>query len=325
LAERAAGTYDRPEFAWREQRGYVDQALAALAGSSLHDAAVAAQAMPPADEADWTVIPADGRTLILGECTVVVDPATGALSRCDHAGRTWAGPERPLGLLRYQVYGGEDYERYFTSYNPDPNETNARLWFYGDFAKPGLEKVLATGSTFAPRLTMLEHRRDGLRATCTFATEAQTRFGCPRGVTLTWTAQGSGLRLTVRWHGKQATRIPEALWLGFHPQLDDADGWRLRILGRQVDPRRVVSKGARALHAVEAVEGRDARGGCTLTPLDSALIAPGRPRLVEFADAGADPNGEGLWANLHNTAWGTNYPMWYDEDAVLRFDLGFAS
>jgi hypothetical protein len=328
LAERAAGSYDRAEYAWREQRAYVDQALAALAGSSLHEAALAALAMDDSGTEgrvpDWTTVAAEGGALTLGACTVAVDPATGALARCDHAGRGWATRERPLGLLRYQVYGGNDYERYFTSYNPDPNEANARLWFYGDFAKPGLERVLAEGCTFAPRLVRLEQRAGAVRATCAFADEAQTRFGCPRRVTLTWTAQGSGLRLTVRWSGKQASRIPEALWLGFHPQLDDAEGWRMQILGRAIDPRRVVSKGARALHAVEEVSGRDARGGCTLTPLDSALIAPGRPRLVEFADAVADPNGEGLWANLHNTAWGTNYPMWYDEDAVLRFDLAFA-
>ena len=29
----------------------------------------------------------------------------------------------------------------------------------------------------------------------------------------------------------------------------------------------------------------------------------------------------GVWFNLYNNMWNTNFPMWYDEDALFRFRI----
>jgi hypothetical protein len=85
-------------------------------------------------------------------------------------------------------------------------------------------------------------------------------------------------------------------------------------MGVRIDPCDVVAGGGRFLHAVEAVEA----GDFTLVPLDAALVAPGGPRLLRADDASPDL-GRGISVNLHNNVWGSNFPMWYGEDARFRF------
>jgi hypothetical protein len=295
-AERAAGKYDHLEDSWSEQRAYLDQALALLGPSQL------------ADQARAALIPAEPLAEAESPWAVTADPQTGALT-ARQGGRTLTGLARP----RYQVFGASEYERFFSTYNPDP--VNTRVWAWADFAKPGLEAVLTSGRTWEPAVTAITTTPGRVEVAYAFAAEAVERFGAPRRLTVE-AVTGSDLTITLRWSGKSASRVPEALWLGFVPDLAPG-GWRLRKLGRLVDPFNVVSKGARSLHAVEAAVHAD---GLTLTPLDAPLLAVGRPRLVEFADCPATAD-EGLWSGLFNTAWGTNFPMWSDEDATFRFTL----
>jgi hypothetical protein len=57
-----------------------------------------------------------------------------------------------------------------------------------------------------------------------------------------------------------------------------------------------------------------------LTTPDAPLIAPGRPALLDFHDTLPDPQ-DGVHVNLYNNVWGTNFPMWFEEDALFRFTV----
>ena len=54
--------------------------------------------------------------------------------------------------------------------------------------------------------------------------------------------------------------------------------------------------------------------------LDSPLIAFGEKSPLNFSRTQADLS-EGVYCNLFNNAWGTNYIMWYGEDMRFRFVL----
>lgn len=57
-------------------------------------------------------------------------------------------------------------------------------------------------------------------------------------------------------------------------------------------------------------------------PLDSPLVAPGEPSLLDFNNR--QPNLEkGLHFCLWNNLWGTNFPMWFEEDCRFRFKIDF--
>lgn len=293
-AERASGRYDHLEDSWTEQRSYLDQALTLLGPS------------PLADQARAALIPSSPTARADSPWSVTADPVTGALT-ARHGEHIFTN----LALPRYQVFGAADYERFFAAYNPDP--VNTRGWAWSDFAKPGLEAVLPEGKTFNPLLEAIETSPGRVQVTYGFAPEASVRFGAPRSFIVEAVA-GEHLTITARWSGKSASRIPEALWLGFAPALAPA-GWRLRKLGRLIDPLHVVAKGARSLHAIEEAVHLD---HLFLTPLDAPLMAVGRPRLVTFDEV--LPNAaEGLWSCLFNTTWGTNFTMWSEEDASFRY------
>ncbi len=83
----------------------------------------------------------------------------------------------------------------------------------------------------------------------------------------------------------------------------------------------MVSQGARTLHAVDQRMRCDDDGhGFELTTLDAPLVAPGQPSLLNFHNQPPDMRG-GVHVNLYNNIWGTNFPMWFEDDALFRFKL----
>jgi hypothetical protein len=96
-------------------------------------------------------------------------------------------------------------------------------------------------------------------------------------------------------------------------------------MGNMISPLEVVRKGNRKLHAIERrVVYRDEEGGLTLESLDAPLLAPGEPSLLNFNNK-QPPLKRGVHFNLYNNVWGTNFPMWYGEDARFRFVLRVAA
>jgi hypothetical protein len=83
----------------------------------------------------------------------------------------------------------------------------------------------------------------------------------------------------------------------------------------------VVENGNRHLHAIgQGVRASLAGKTLTVSPLDSALVAPGKPSLLDFNNQQPDL-AEGMHFCLLNNLWGTNFPMWFEEDCRFRFEV----
>jgi len=65
---------------------------------------------------------------------------------------------------------------------------------------------------------------------------------------------------------------------------------------------------------------RDASSTLELETLDAPLVAPGERSLLNFTNMQPPLTG-GMHFNLLNNLYGTNFRMWYDEDARFRFLL----
>ena len=90
-------------------------------------------------------------------------------------------------------------------------------------------------------------------------------------------------------------------------------------LGQWIDPTKVVRNGGRRLMATD----RGIRNECmALDTLDAVLVNMGEPAIYRFRNDPV-PTEQGFCINLFNNAWGTNFPMWYDQDASFRFRLQF--
>ena len=131
--------------------------------------------------------------------------------------------------------------------------------------------------------------------------------------------------LDLQWFDKPACRLPEAYWMSFVPCSKPSGAWLFDKLGEPVSPTDVVLRGGRWLHAVgDGAYYEDSLGSFRLTTLDAALIAPGKPSLLDFdMDHAPDLSG-GVHVNLYNNIYGTNFPMWFQGSSRFRFriDIG---
>ena len=90
-------------------------------------------------------------------------------------------------------------------------------------------------------------------------------------------------------------------------------------LGKWISPLSVVENGNRHLHAVgKGVTGTARQEYVDISPLDSTLVAPGQRSLLDFNNDQPDLS-KGMHFCLLDNLWGTNFPMWFEEDCRFRF------
>ncbi|KQW06308.1 hypothetical protein ASC66_07265 [Leifsonia sp. Root4] len=321
--------YSSFERSWAEQRAHLDRALAFLSPERLAEARAAlAETEPTVAE-----LPADAVAIDLDELRQHGEQLVGShrvrfgedgsiVSLIDAAGTEWAGPDHRLAAYSYQTFDERDEARWMQEYSRNLDET--AMWAVPDFRKPGLSIAETLPATvFSPRVVSAVRFDDG--ADTVFALrlalpdEACEAWGGARDIRLSYRFPAVGaIQITLDLAGKDASRLPEASWLGFRP-LPAPGPWRLNKLGSPIDPQGVVRNGNRSLHAVTEAS-RGGERGFVLRPIDAALVAVGKPALLRFENAVAQPD-DGMHVNLHNNIWGTNFTMWFDDALRFRFEL----
>ena len=82
-----------------------------------------------------------------------------------------------------------------------------------------------------------------------------------------------------------------------------------------------MENGNRHLHAVgHGVTCADGDALLRIETLDAPLVAPGKPSQLDFNNNQPDLT-QGVHFNLHNNLWGTNFPMWFEDDCRFRFKV----
>ncbi|MFH1176030.1 MAG: DUF5054 domain-containing protein, partial [Acidobacteriota bacterium] len=324
-AARGRENFRTLEASWAEKRSDITAAVEALGDTPFATEAQARLAALQPRRPDLTgrkALPAGDLTIALPHFSAHFDPQSGALTLLtDRHGEEWASPTHPLALLRYQTFSAADYERFFHQYILAAEQDNG--WSREDFTKPGLETANPISRFWQPRV--VEHWATEQDILFHLAGEprAVREYGCPQEFFLQYffNLQSTVIEINLQWFHKPACRLPEALWLSFRPRVDAAAEWRLDKLGASISPLEVVENGNRHLHACgHGVTVRERSRQLAILTLDSPLVAPGEPSLLDFTNAQPDLR-QGVHFNLHNNLWGTNFPMWFEEDCLFRFRL----
>lgn len=305
------------EASFEEKRALVPAALAALPDELASEARDALADAPVLHTADVAL------PVRLGSWTVAVTE-DGPVVYCPDCGRAVADAGHPVGRLVHQAYAEADYNRFLDQYIR-PDQRHER-WPQRDFAKEGIDACGARSASWTASFGPAQLGGDMLVLPLVFPGEATDAYGAPVDAELRlWDAsdaESRALGFEVCWQTKHADRLPEATWLQVHP--GGVRGKRLLLdkLGQEIDPHDVVPGGGRHLHAVgEGVRWVD---GPRLTSLDAPLVAPGARRLLDFAPDLPDTS-LGVWVNLLNNVWGTNFPQWVEGPARFRFLLDVGS
>ncbi len=326
---RSQPNYQKFEASWAEQRAYIDQAVSALKGTLLHAEAQAALAntVPQRpDMAQWKRVANPAAIFETQYFNLRFDMLSGAINYLRApSGRDWAAGSK-LGWFRYQTFSKADYERFFLQYIRHQFEA-VMAWAVEDYGKVGMESAAPEHRWWLPQNVDLFQRADDLGKyfllQLSFPARSTNTFGCPHRVFLEWAFPYSAPEawLTVRWFEKQACRLPEALWISFVPKVSPAVLWQMDKLGQMVDPLDVVPAGGSKLHGLNSgLTLRDGPNGLEICTLDAALVAPGEPSLLDFSPD-LPRLVKGAHFNLYNNTWGTNFPMWYEDDGQFRFSL----
>lgn len=328
-AARSRPEFKRMEASWAEKRSCIDMAVATLpagmaaqarerlaalrpARAKLTGAADAARPESPYDTRHFRIA-FDGRT---GAVCGLEDRATG---------RQWAHADHPLGLFAYETFSQPDFDRWMRQY---VREKYRKVdWTVRGWTKPGLEKSSAKSGLSFARLKRLRHQRsaEGDRFVAELEMPDEENSGSPREVEIETLLPASerAVRMTMKWFRKPAVRLPEALWFSFTPDVTPEGRWEMDKMGQAVSPLDVVANGARTQHGViRGVSYRDGRGGVDIETADAFLAMPGRRALLTFDNRQPDMAG-GMHFCLYNNLTGTNYTMWYEDDAQFRFALRF--
>lgn len=332
-AKLESRSYCLMEQSWQEQREYLTKAVNALHPDRQKEAEAALEALKPKrySVCEGAEELACDQIYQLGSFQVVFADNGSIVGLQDATGRQWASVSNPIGLYSYETYSQADYDRWYREYHVRWNQTH--FWVMGDFGKPGMDltKQWITHRTIQPKLvSIVRQRSNGADSVCAklkMSAEACEQMGAPREMILEYVfaKDAATVECKLSWFDKDAHRLPEASWMTFNPAVNNPNLWKLDKLGQPVSPLEVVQGGNRNMHAVnEGMYYRGADGEVKIETMDAALVCPGERRLLQFDHSFAPLTG-GMHVNLHNNVWGTNFPVWYEEDALFRFKLHFTS
>jgi hypothetical protein len=320
--------YEVVQYSWKEKRQDLFDGVATLP-APLRDQALAAlrqlEAKPP--QLSHPSSHPGGKELETAHFILALDPGTGAISRLrsKRSGREWASADHPLALFSYQTLSAQDYSQFLSNY-----VISTADWAAKDFGKPNIERFGAEHRDWLPSLAELQVEEDAEGHRLLARLEIRDPQALQSGrasfpekmyLELLLPKADPEIHLNFYWFQKPAMRLPEALWLSFHPIVGSQQGWTMDKSGEQVSPFDVVSSGNRHMHAVSTGFGyREENQSFFVETLDAPVIAFGEKSPLNFSKAQPDLSA-GVHCNLFNNAWGTNYIMWFGEDMRFRFLL----
>lgn len=256
-----------------------------------------------------------------------IDPTTGAIHRLlsKSSGHEWASPQKSLALIAYQALSSEDYDRFLKNYIISKAD-----WAPKDFGKPNIDRVGAISKTWHPTVENIYTSKDAngqsiiVESSIKDAKSLETGLAAfPKSFYLEISLPDAepSIAMTLSWFGKQATRLPESLWLTFNPITAADTEWTFEKCSEPIAPHDVVRGGGRHMHALST--GFSCRSGNNtlfVDTVDAPVVALGERSPLNFSQEEPDLS-HGVHCNLYNNAWGTNYIQWFGEDCRLRFVL----
>lgn len=221
----------------------------------------------------------------------------------DLCGYTEFDAGEPEFEISWELFDNKDYERFVKQYLREMAEKD-KCWATWDNTKKGLPDY--EGGIFVAKVTASYKKEDNVIYRLEFDSETKEKYGLP----YFYVEKNDNKCYTVKWFDKKASRLPQAYWLKFKG-LDEK--WEVNKLGEWINPDEVIGSPL-IMATYDGVKNKDV----TIKTLDAALVAPFGRRLLQY---GVEEKKQDLYFNLYNNQWNTNFPMWYSDDGLFRFEI----
>lgn len=306
---RKRGYYSVIEKSWAEQRKYIDLAVSALNDEHRRIAENELAKLIPTEPIE--ISSNETNEIKAGEWALRINKNGGIGSlKC---GDSEIIRENNEPLFTYRSFCNEDYKYWLTHYSRNLEET--AVWALGDFARPGMNRVEGKypSGRFPYTVDKMSTNDSQIIVNLICDQRLCEELGAPRLIQVVYMLSENGLKIDVCWYQKDANRLTEAIYMHLYPTNDV----KLKKSGCLVNPNEVASKGSRNLHAVQSIE----TDKYEIINHHSPLVSVGKGKILEFDNKFEDVKKDGLSFVLYNNVWGTNFPLWYEDNARFTFEI----
>lgn len=313
-------SYSAVEKAWNEQRLYIKKAVGALSDNHRSEAEKAIKRLKPEKMTDISQYRKYSGSIKLLDFEFELNEYGGI------GAFTYKGNEiikkNNRALIEYRLYTSKDYDFWFTHYAR--NMDKFASWGYPDFGRPLLKYAdgkYPAGSFYYKMTDAFvneEQNRINVAANLKCDSSLCEKAGAPREVQVVYTLDSDGLKFDVLWLGKDADRLTEAIFLHLYPA---SDNFTLIKLGDEINYGSTVSMGGRNLHAVEKCVSKNSFADFDFVNRHSPLISIGAGKILEYDNKIESIQKDGISYVLYDNVWGTNFPLWYEDNALFSFDI----
>lgn len=317
---RFKSSYSIIEKSWQEQREYLDKAISFLdASHKMQVEKALAELLPEKAVAFDQAEKFDGSVNAFG-FELELNSFGGIGKFALNGQNIVEANNKPF--FEYRSYTSKDYDYWFKHYSRNMDKNG--VWAYPDFGRPLLK--YADGKypqgSFYYKMTdaFVSKEENAVKVLANLKCDKAVceKAGAPRRVQVIYTLKNDGLKFDVLWLGKDANRTTEALFLHMYPAFSEMS---LIKLGSKIDYNNVVSMGGKKLHAVEKCIFENASGAFSILNYHSPLLSLGQGKILEYDNKIENAQKDGISYVLYDNVWGTNFPLWYEDNAMFSFKI----
>lgn len=321
-------SFQRYEQSWKEQRDYVKEALSVLPRALQEEFNNRSR---QSEEIHWSQESIAFGKVYQFENIEISFGTAGEITKLCISEKEYLSAEKSFGKLSYERYDHTDYAQFFKDYSRLTQQTSG--WALGDFGKRGIEAYKQiTHEQIVPYVVHSsiakekQKNRVYIQFELNYPKQAVEQYGLPEKNSLTYCldTEKRTLELSYQWENKQANRMPESYWLETSIQVESPGLWRAMKLNHSIDFLTTVQAGNRAMHCCteEGMVYSDFQRTIKIQSIDAPLFSIGGRKVLDFSNHQPEPN-EGLYVNLYNNIWGTNFPAWFEDDMTYEVKLSF--
>lgn len=308
--------YRTIEKSWEEQRAYITNAVCRLSGERRAQAAGRLKKLVP--EAPATGAENyGGEPLECGKWRLEINEK-GGIGSLECGGNSVIRSNN-RSAAEYIGFNNDDYDFWLHHYSRDI-EKNAH-WAVSDFGRPLLKYAEGKYPSGRFPYRLKEMRRAGensMLASLECDEIACNELGAPRLIQINYSLGENGLKMSLSWFGKDANRLSEAIYLHLFPAHGD---FEIKKIGEWINPYGIVENGGKNIHAVQCARLKTDSGEYIFTNRHAPLLSPGRGKILQYDNIVEDIGKNGITYILQNNVWGTNFPLWYEDNAYFEFEI----
>lgn len=308
-------SYTAIEKSWAEQREYIRNAVCCLNGNKKAQAKDALSNLIPHKPYEFNEKYDISKPLTAGKWHLKIG-ASGSVEelRC---GNNTVIRQNGFCATEYIGFNNDDYDFWLSHYSRDLDK-NAH-WAVSDFGRPLLKYVdgrYPSGRFPYMLNSAFKCGENAVAVNLKCAEHACEYLGAPRLIQIIYTLKENGLNIELSWFGKDANRLTEAVYFHLFP----AGGkFEIKKIGEWIDPYDIVENGGKNIHAVQYSRLKTENGNFIFTNRHSPLLSPGKGKILHYDNKVENIEKDGITYILQNNVWGTNFPLWYEDNA--RFDF----